>query len=232
MKFSNSNSNNEDLIVFSNEHLNLDKEKGSECPPISTSPNLLNGSANFSNRTNKLKKRLNKIRNKSINQITFTTNSATRKFFADSISVVTSASKDAKVVKEIRNMYESSLNKIDTNNNLDNLTSIDISMNNANLNSSRALVDDVEKNRAIFSMSRNEVIEINSNCLDIKENEFKESQTKNIRCSFNNSRTETDIRDEDLNVTSIIRELKENEFKESIKIEKEENEDKRFSMHF
>ena len=232
MKFSNSNSNNEDLIVFSNEHLNLDKEKGSEYPPISTSPNLLNGSANFSNRTNKLKKRLNKIRNKSINQITFTTNSATRKFFADSISVVTSASKDAKVVKEIRNMYESSLNKIDTNNNLDNLTSIDISMNNANLNSSRALVDDVEKNRAIFSMSRNEVIEINSNCLDIKENEFKESQTKNSRCSFNNSRTETDIRDEDLNVTSIIRELKENEFKESIKIEKEENEDKRFSMHF
>jgi hypothetical protein len=233
---------NDDLVVVSNEH--LDREKNSESPPLSPSTSSMNVSANlinFSNRTNKLKKRLNRIRNKSINQISFQTTVGTntypvnKKLFTDPISAVTSASKDAKVVKEIRNMYETSLNKGDFNNNLDNSINDNSNNNNnnngSNINSSRLMVnEDIEKNRNLFNLSRNEIIDIINNSQDVKDNDHRDSVIKNSRCSYNNnSHIENEhSRDDDLNVTSIIRELKENELKESIKIEMEEIEDKRY----
>jgi hypothetical protein len=241
---------NDDLIVISNEH--LDREKNSESPPLSPSTSSMNVSANlinFSNRTNKLKKRLNRIRNKSINQISFSTTAGTntypvnKKLFTDPISAVTSASKDAKVVKEIRNMYETSLNKGDFNNNLDNSINENSNNNNnnnsSNINSSRLMVnEDIEKNRNLFNISRNEIIDIINNSQDVKDNDHRDrdSMIKNSRCSYNNNNNNNNnshienehSRDDDLNVTSIIRELKENELKESIKIEMEEIEDKRY----
>ena len=230
---------NDDLIVMSNEH--LDKDRHSESPsPHSPSNSSMNVSANlmnFSNRTNKLKKRLNRIRNKSINQSPFSvsvgtnTYPANKKFFTDPINAVTSASKDAKVVKEIRNMYETSLNKGDFSNNLDismnDSTTTNINNNNVNINSGRLLVnDDIEKNRGLFNLSRNEVIDIINNNHDVKDNEHRDVLIKNSRCSYNNSHVDNE-KDEGINVTSIIRELKENELKESIKIEQDEIDDKR-----
>ena len=217
--------------------------KRADSPRSSLSPSPTGNITNFTDRTNKLKKRLVKIRNKSLNQLSFAASlAANKKLYGESIAAVASSAKDARVVKEIRNMYETSLNKSDFNNNLEvlsvdntannsiignNATST-MTNNNANINAANSnlsrlmMTEDSDKTRCLFNISRNEIIDI-----EAKETEL--GLIKNSRCSYNNSRIDNEraTKDEDLNVTSIIRELKENEFKESFKIEMEEMEDKR-----